>query len=112
MKVKPSRDMARINRKADITDGPIVNDIHSLSGRKFQVDQISIDYILRDDIWTTHGIRIYGFALKKDGTPSKNYVERWMGDGDLAWADELVGLLRPVGATTLRFEGTSFEVTG
>lgn len=111
------RDDDRIVRHLNLEDGPILTSKHSVVGRRFRAETVSItyihriDYIYRGGGWSVLHVSVSGVALKKDGSDSlSDATNRYYGDGDYPdWLIKIIDAFRPFGGAVKRTEALDLE---
>lgn len=112
MRITTKGHEATIRRTVLVSNGPVLNQPYSSSGKQFRVDRIVVDYQCTEGTrWVVRSsscVILGGFVLKKDGTDSK---VRHSGGIDYhvwqnrqihaPWLVEIIDQLRPHGASVL-----------
>lgn len=119
MRITVKSANATMTRRILVTDGPVLRQPHSTTGKKFQVERITIDYRLEGGSWVVKhaaDVTLGGTVLKKDGTASKvdhsggaDFHDWKNRDEELPWLVEIINQLRPYGVPAA-FHG-ELEVT-
>lgn len=98
-----------IKRSVTVTDGPVVPQSYSSTGRRFRVERITITYKWINGRWVVDSqfsIDLVGTVLKKDGSDSLNthcghpeYTDWKTREfrGPYAFVQDVVDLIRPSG---------------
>lgn len=118
MRITTKDNGATIKRTVLVSNGPILDQPYSTTGKKFRVERVTITYEFVDSTWIVgHATDVIlgGPVLKKDGTASKvghssgADFTAWRNRRiELPWLVEIVNRLRPHGGSVL-FHG-EFEI--
>lgn len=114
MKITDDGVTANIIRRFTLEDGPVHKMIHSIAGRSYQVQTVTIEYQLAaSGNWTplsARNVKLGGPILKKDGTPSQQWTDShpdyiWRQSFQLLpeyqWVNDLIEKARPSGRPSI-----------
>ena len=109
---------ARITRRVNIVDGPVMQHPNSSTGKKIRVTGASLDYVWVSGEWTTRtygSAHINGVVLKTGGRDSKTTwggpaAYRWYQQVEYAWLVALEDALRPEPLAALPFRLSGYDM--